>query len=68
MYGKFSDIKVVRDKVYNYLTMTLDYSKPKNLKEKMTDYIKDIIEEFPMNLKQNINCPWTENLFKVNQN
>ena len=51
MHRKFSNVRVVRSKVHDYLAIMLDYSKPAKLKVKITDYIKDMIEEFLINLK-----------------
>jgi hypothetical protein len=47
--------------------MKLDYSTPGVVKVNMTDYIKGMIKEFPEQLPDSSkNCPWNENLFKVN--
>lgn len=66
MYGKFGDVKATRGKVHDYLAMTLDYTYKGRLKVLMTEYIEDMADKFPMVLKENVKCPWSENLFKVN--
>jgi Reverse transcriptase (RNA-dependent DNA polymerase) len=67
-YGgdKLGKVRATRGKVHNYLGMTLDYSTPKKLKLSMQDYIEKMINEFPEALKDS-NCPWNENVFKVNE-
>jgi hypothetical protein len=67
-YGdaKLGRVRATRGKIQNYLGVTLDYSTSKKLKLKMQDYIEKMIKEFPETLKDS-NCPWNENLFKVNE-
>ena len=47
-----------------YLAMILDFSTPGVLKVDMTRYVKDMVSEFPEELKVSA-YPWIENLFKV---
>jgi hypothetical protein len=65
-YGdeKIGKVKVVRGKRHDYLAMHLDYSTPGVLKVGMTRYVKDMVEDFPEDLKVS-SYPWNENLFKV---
>jgi hypothetical protein len=59
-------VKAVRGKRHDYLAMVLDFTEPKVLKVDMSDYIKGMVEEFPMELKPS-KYPWDENLFKVDK-
>ena len=45
--------------------MTLDYSTPGQVKIDMSDYIKAMVDEFPEELPGKTQCPWNENLFKI---
>jgi Reverse transcriptase (RNA-dependent DNA polymerase) len=67
-YGdaKLGRVRATRGKIHDYLGMTLDHSTSKKLKLKMQDFIEKMIKEFPETLKDS-NCPWNENLFKVNK-
>ena len=50
-YGQVKEITATRGKKHVYLGMTLDYSTPGEVKIDMRDYVKDMIEEFPQDLK-----------------
>jgi hypothetical protein len=45
--------------------MMLDYSTPGQVKIDMSDYIKAMVDEFPEELPGKTQCPWNENLFKI---
>ena len=67
-YGdpKLGQVKAVRGKRHDYLTMTLDYSEPGQVKIDMTEYVKSMVNDFPEEIEtKTVNCPWSENLFKV---
>ena len=66
-YGdpKIGKVKAVRGKRHDYLGMTLDYSEPGKVKIDMIEYVKEMLEEFPEGVTGTVECPWTENLFKV---
>jgi hypothetical protein len=69
MYGdpKIAPAKATQGKMNEYLAMKLDYSTPGVVKVNMTEYIKGMIKEFPVQLPESSNnCPWNENLFEVN--
>jgi hypothetical protein len=68
IYGsnKVGHVKVVRGKKHNYLAMILDFSTPGAMKLDMRYYITSMIGEFPYNIKAIMTTPWTEKLFKVN--
>jgi hypothetical protein len=69
MYGnpKIVPVKATQGKVHEYLPMKLDYSTPGVVKVNLTEYIKGMIKECPEQLLDSSkNCPWNENLFKMN--
>ena len=68
-YGnpEIGQVKATRGKRHDYLAMVLDYSIPGKLQVDMTNYVKDMVNEFPGVIKPT-NCPWTDNLFKVDTN
>ena len=47
-YGAVSPVKVNRGKVHDYLGMTFDYSVPGKVIANMRDYVKGMLEEFPI--------------------
>jgi hypothetical protein len=61
------EVKAVRGKKHDYLAMTLDYSIPGVLRVDMTAYVKSMIKDFPENLDGSGKFPWTEKLFKVDE-
>ena len=62
---RIDSVIAVRGKRHDYLAMVLDFSISGVLKVDMTNYVKSMVEEFPEKLSGNTNCPWNENLFKV---
>lgn len=67
-YGdtKLGQVKAVRGKRHDYLGMVLDYGDPGQVKIDMTEYVKSMINDFPEEIdNKKVNCPWNENLFKV---
>ena len=60
-------VKATRGKRHNYLAMILDFSIPGSLQIDMTPYVKEMVKDFPVELKGSNNCPWGENLFQVNE-
>ena len=55
-------------KVHDYLGMKLDYTERGKLNIDMRNYLDSVINEFPYELPENVKCPWTEKLFKVDIN
>jgi hypothetical protein len=53
--------------IHEYLAMKLDYSTPGVLKVDMTEYIYTMLADFPYKLQGEVNVPWTEKLFKVDE-
>jgi hypothetical protein len=64
---KIVEIKAVCGKKHDYLAMTLDFTTPGVLKINMTLYIKKMLKDFPEDLNRKTKCPWSENLFKVDE-
>ena len=60
-------LKVTRGKIHYFLGMTLDYTTPGEVKIKMINYVKKMIREFPVEIKEAQKTPAAEHLFKVNE-
>ena len=60
-------VKSTRGKIHPYLGMVLNYSNPRKLKIEMTQYINQMILDFPIQVKGNAQTPWTNELFKNNK-
>ena len=48
---KIGNVKSVRGKVHEYLSMTLDYTKKREVKIDMQRYVKNIIDGFLINIE-----------------
>jgi hypothetical protein len=66
-YKKFCKDKIRRGPIQDYLAMKLDYSTPGVLKVDMREYISSMLDEFPYKLQGNVQVPWSEKLFKVDE-
>ena len=68
VYGsdELGHVKVVRGNKHDYLAMILDFSVPGAMKLDMRYYILQMIKDFPYDIKSITTNPWTEKLFKVN--
>ena len=64
---KIGEIKAVRGCKHDYLAMTLDFSLPGVLQVDMSSYVDRMIVEFPETISGTTKCPWTENLFRVDE-
>ena len=51
-YGQHEKVKVHHGKVHEHLGMKLDYSEKKKLKIDMRDYVKGMLDTFPIKLKR----------------
>ena len=51
-YGQVKDVTVTRGKRHVYLGMTLDYSSEGEVKVDMVDYVKEMVNGFPEELKK----------------
>jgi hypothetical protein len=60
-------VKVVRGKVHDYLAMIMDFTQDGALMLDMRYYIQGMIDEFPYEIKSIKATPWTEKLFKVQE-
>ena len=60
-------MKAISGKVDEYLAMTLYYTEEVKLNIDMRKYLDEIISELPHKLSDKVKCPWTENIFKVNE-
>ena len=67
-YGsKENPVKVHRGKVHDYLAMNLDYTVKGQVKVDMTQYVKNMIKEFPESIKKESKTPATEKLFNAHE-
>ena len=66
-YGQVKEITATRGKKHVYLGMLLDYSEPGKVKIDMKDYVKDMLEEFPVKLKGLVTSVANEKLFDVDK-
>ena len=64
-YGQEREVTGTRGKKHVYLGMLLDYSTPGEVKIDMTDYIEDMIEDYPTELKGKAMSAANDNLHKV---
>ena len=53
IYAKQGKVKINRGKVHEYLGMKLDFSVKGKLKVDMHDYVKEMLESFPITLHEN---------------
>jgi hypothetical protein len=73
-YGEdgIGTVKTTRGKKHDYLAMILDFTEKGKLRLDMCDYVKGMCTEFaallPGKKLKKANCPWTANLFKVDEN
>ena len=65
--NKIGEIKAIRGQKHNYLAMTLDFTIPGVLQVDMTQYVSKMINKFPERLSGNTKCPWSKNLFRVDE-
>ena len=65
MYGQCGDVTQHRGKVHDYLGMNFDFSDKGKVKIDMIDYVKAMLDEFPVELKDDDTAPTPapENLF-----
>jgi hypothetical protein len=68
-YGseELGHVTTTRGPIHDYLAMKLDYSTPGVLKVDMREYISSMLDEFPYKLQGNVQVPWSEKLFKVDE-
>ena len=71
--GKYEDkeigkMTVSRGKVHDYLAMGLDFSVPGEVRIRMENYVKEMIESFPDGIEGTSASPAADHLFQVNEN
>ena len=68
-YGEdgIGKVKSTRGKKHEYLAMRFDFNRKGKVGLDMTDYIKQMVNEFPYAITKTM-VSWNENLFKVNEN
>ena len=59
--------KTTRGKHHTYLGMNLDFSTAGKVKINMTDYVKNMLEEFPENTSKKATTPAAQHLFKTRE-
>eukprot|EP00957_Ditylum_brightwellii_P135464 10328266-Ditylum_brightwellii.AAC.1 len=64
---KYGKLRTTRRKIHKYLGMTLDFSKQGKVRVDMTNYVKEIIEDFPEAIKGSITTPAADHFFDVNK-
>jgi len=67
-YGDVIPVKATRGKRHDYLAMFLNFNQDATVTVDMCYYVKKMVEEFPEKLNDEVTCPWTERLFKVDPN
>ena len=67
-YGTLAKVTATRGKEHDYLAMILRYTKDGKVIVDMTRYVEKMVEDFPDKLKEGAKLPWTERLFKVDEN
>ncbi len=66
-FGQVKDVTGTRGKKHVYLGMTLDYSVQGEVKVDMTDYVKEMIEDFPEELNGKVATVANEQLFDTSR-
>ena len=66
-YGEHGKVKAHRGAKHDYLGMVLDYSERRKIIVDMTDYIKDMLGEFPVKFKdkEKVVTPAADHLFEA---
>ena len=66
-YGEHGKVKVHRGAKHDYLGMVLDYRERRKIVVDMTDYIKDMLGEFPVKFKdkEKVATPAADHLFEA---
>ena len=57
MYGKMGEVTAVHSKKFDYLGVNYDLSEPGVLKMDMIQYMKGMVDEFPMDLTEKVEDP-----------
>ena len=65
-YGAIGEVKVVYGLEHVYLGMNFDFTIDKSVRINMTKYVKEMLEDYPEQLKGKSKTPANEKLFRVN--
>ena len=66
-YGKTDPLTVTRGKVHDYLGMKIDFSHPGKVKFTMIDYIGEILDALPEDMRGEMATPAAAHLFDVEE-
>ena len=66
--SKYGKLCRTSGNIYEYLGMTLDFSKSGKVKVIMSDYLKEIIKDFPEVIQGTVTSPASNHLFNVYEN
>ena len=66
-YGQHGKVKLTRGKVHDYLGMIFDYTEKGIVRVDMTNYVADMIEEFPVKMTKEMTAetPASPKLFEI---
>jgi hypothetical protein len=67
-FGAEAPLTITRGKVHDYLGMVLDFSIPGKVKFTMIEYIKEMLDELPLDMGGEAATPAAGHLFEVNEN
>eukprot|EP00957_Ditylum_brightwellii_P212308 15367176-Ditylum_brightwellii.AAC.4 len=65
--SKYCNLCTTREKVHEYFGMTLDFSKSGKVKVIMSEYLKEIIEDFPEVIQGTVTSSASAHLFNVDE-
>ena len=65
-YGTISPLTVTRGKVHGYLGMTIDFSCEGKVNFTMIEYIDNILQDLPDDMRGHANTPAANHLFETN--
>lgn len=65
LYGELAPVKATRGPRHDYLAIYLEYKNDGKVIADMAYYIKKMLDDFPIAIKKGVTSPWTERLFKV---
>ena len=68
-YGKHNEVKAHHGKLHDYLGMVFDFNEKGKVKIDMSEYVKNMLEDFPEKLNSSdiVAMPATDNLFNHGQ-
>ena len=64
-YGKIAPLAIIQGRVLNYLKMRIDYIEKGKVIFTMYDYVNEILESLPVDMKEVSAIPTWSRLFKV---